>query len=220
MPLDLLELVLVFTAGLLTLFSPCSFPLLPGYISYYLGSNAPLTRAYTVGLACALGIIAVFLAIGVAVSMLGDLASKHIPFLQAIAGVAIIIMGATMIAQIKLPTISVKSKAPRMRNLAGVFSYGVIYGLVASGCSAPIFLSIMLYAFASGGMLYGMIVFITYAMGVGLPIIAISILTAKAKEALLRRIVKRTLLLQLVGSLILITIGIYLISSYLYPFTL
>lgn len=43
MPLDALSLVgFAFTAGAFTFFAPCAYPLLPGYVSYYLGrSTAP-----------------------------------------------------------------------------------------------------------------------------------------------------------------------------------
>lgn len=57
MGLNLLDLSFAFTAGI---FSPCSYPLLPGYISYYLGSKAPISKAISGSLMCALELIAVF----------------------------------------------------------------------------------------------------------------------------------------------------------------
>ena len=35
--MNLSLLVFAFTAGLISFFSPCAFPMLPAYISYYLG---------------------------------------------------------------------------------------------------------------------------------------------------------------------------------------
>ena len=38
--LDSLRLGLAFSAGVATFFAPCAFPLLPGYVAYYLGHGA------------------------------------------------------------------------------------------------------------------------------------------------------------------------------------
>lgn len=211
-----LDITLALTAGVFTLLSPCSFPLLPGYISYYLGLDSfSYSKAVVSGLLCASGIIIVFSTIGVSVSAFGVLVSRHIPLLHVVAGVAIILMGIMMVAQVKLPTISMGLKVPRAKGFIGIFLYGIIYGLASAGCSAPIFFSIILYSFASEGLLYGTMIFIAYAMGMGLPIIAISIFVIKAKEIILRRIMRATpLLLQVISGLFLIIIGIHLIYSY------
>lgn len=172
-----LEIALAFMAGVSTLFSPCSFPLFPGYVLYYLGSKL-LPKAALGGLACASGIIAVFLVIGVALSLLGNLVSKYMPFLQVVAGVTIVSMGALMVSGRTL-MFSLKLRAPKNRGFAGLLLYGIVYGLAAAGCSAPIFFSMLLYAFSLGGILHGAVVFAAYAMGVGLPMIIVSILVSE-----------------------------------------
>ena len=37
--MDISLMGFAFTAGLISFFSPCAFPMLPGYISYYFGYN-------------------------------------------------------------------------------------------------------------------------------------------------------------------------------------
>ncbi|MCX8205393.1 MAG: cytochrome c biogenesis CcdA family protein [Candidatus Nezhaarchaeota archaeon] len=211
---DPLGVALAFTAGTLTLLSPCSFPLLPGYVLYYLGSRPSPSRAFLGGLACALGVVTTLLSIGVAASLLGDLASKHIPLLQAGAGVAIASTGALVAIRAKLPTPRTGLEAPRRGGLTGLFLYGAVYGLAAASCSAPVFLSILLYAFASGGALQGVLVFAAYSMGTGLPMAAVTALAAEAKEAAFKKIAKSTPLLQTASGLLLIAMGAYL--AYLY----
>ncbi|MCW4036673.1 MAG: cytochrome C biogenesis protein, partial [Candidatus Bathyarchaeota archaeon] len=60
MSLDLPGLAFALTAGVLTVFSPCGYALLPGYVSYYLGSRLSLMRAVYGGVACTLGLVTVF----------------------------------------------------------------------------------------------------------------------------------------------------------------
>ncbi|MEM4700084.1 MAG: cytochrome c biogenesis protein CcdA [Candidatus Nezhaarchaeales archaeon] len=205
-----LEVALAFMAGALTLLSPCSFPLLPGYISYYLGSKS-LPKAALGGLVCASSVIAVFSAVGAVASALGGLASKHVPLLQVGASAVIALMGFVMAFEGRAPSFSVRLGAPRRRGLAGLLLYGVVYGLAAAGCSAPIFLSVVLYAFSFGGALHGALVFVAYAMGIGLPIVLVSVLAAKIKEAVLARAVGAAPLMRAVGGYSLIAIGLYLL---------
>jgi len=215
---DLSGLTLIFTAGALTLLSPCGFPMLPGYISYYMGAKASLEKAVSGGVACTLGLLTVFSAIGVVVSTLGSLVSRYIPLLELVAGLIVIFMGISMIAEIRFPTFFTISRAPRQRGLIGVFLYGVVYGLAALGCSAPIFFSILFYAVSAGGPLYGMITFVVYAIGMGLPIIITTILVAKAKKFMLERMVKMIPWFQKISGIVLIIIGAYLIYFYYVSF--
>jgi len=216
--LDLPGLALAFSAGVLTLFSPCSFPMLPGYVLYYMGSEAPPRRYLSAGAACTSGILAVFSAIGLAASTLRLITPQHASLLGLIAGLIVMSMGIGVIAGLKPLLPFAVARAPRRKGLAGAFLYGVAYGLAASGCSAPVFLSMILYAVAAGGALgpfYGAVVFLFYALGMALPLVAITALVAKAKGLALRKIAKATPWLQRASGALLIAMGAYVVFSYL-----
>lgn len=210
---DFTGFIFAFTAGFLALFSPCAFPLLPGYVSYYMGSKAPLARALQGGGVCALGVILVFTSMGVAVSYLGRLASRFIPLFGGIAGVALIFLGVAMLLGVKRLSFTVPVKASREEGFKGLFIYGVLYGLAGTGCSAPIFLSVVLYAMASGGLMEGAVVFTAYALGIGLPLMAVTVLTAKAKRLLMERVYRFMSITQKIGGALLIIIGLYLVYT-------
>ncbi len=214
MSFDPSSLAFIFAAGALALFSPCGFPMLPGYISYYMGVKASLEKTVAGGVACTLGLLTVFSVIGVVVSTLGSIISRYIPLLELVAGLLVIFMGVSMIFKMRFPTLFTISKAPRQRGLIGVFLYGVAYGLATLGCSAPIFFSMLFYAFASGGPLHGIATFMVYAIGMGLPIIIITIFVARAKKFMLERMVKMIPWFQKASGIILIIIGAYLIYFY------
>lgn len=214
MALNLSELTIVLFAGAAALLSPCGYPMLPGYISYYVGTKAPVEKAIRGGIACTLGLLAVFSIIGFAASIFGSLISQHIPFLELVAGAAMIVMGTSMIIEIKFPLSFSKLRAPKHKGLIGIFLYGSIYGLATLGCSGPIFFSVLFRAVASGGFVYGMITFIAYALGMGFPIIVTTFLVAKTKELVLKRIMEMTPWLQKISGMILIVIGVYLIYFY------
>ncbi|UCE28976.1 MAG: cytochrome c biogenesis protein CcdA [Candidatus Bathyarchaeota archaeon] len=218
MALDVSGVAFYFTAGALALLSPCGFPMLPGYISYYMGTKTSLEKAVSGGFACTLGLLTVFSAIGIGVSALGSFVSRYIPFLEIVAGAIVIFMGITMIMEIRFPAFFTISKAPKRKGLIGVFFYGVAYGLATLSCSAPIFFSILFYAVAAGGPLDGIIAFVVYALGMGLPIIVATVFVVKAKRLMLRRIVKVMPWVQKISGLGLIVVGIYLICFYYQSF--
>ncbi|MFQ6080714.1 MAG: cytochrome c biogenesis CcdA family protein [Candidatus Bathyarchaeia archaeon] len=214
MPLDLPGLTFIFAAGASALLSPCGFPMLPGYISYYMGSKASLGKAVPSGVACTLGLVTVFSIIGAMASILGSLINPYIPLLELVAGLATIVLGVSMLIEIKFPTFSLPLRAPKRRGFIGLFLYGAVYGLATLGCSAPIFFAILFWAIAGGGVLTGIITFMIYAMGMGLPLILTTILLAMAKEMTLKRMVKMLPWLQRISGIILIIIGVYLIYFY------
>lgn len=189
--------------------------MLPGYISYYMGAKVSMEKALAGAAACTLGLLTVFSAIGVVVSTLGGFISQYIPLLELAAGLIVAFLGISMIFEIRFPTFFTISTAPTQKGLIGVFLYGVAYGLATLGCSAPIFFSILFYAVAAGGSLYGIITFVVYAIGMGLPITITTILIARAKKFLLKKMMKMLPWLQKIGGLVLITIGAYLIYYYI-----
>jgi len=192
--------------------------MLPGYISYYMGAKASSGKAVSAGVACTLGLVTMFSLIGVVASILGSVINPYIPLLGLVAGVATILLGASMLVEIKLPTFLVPLQAPKRRGLIGIFLYGVIYGLATLGCSAPIFFAVLFWAIAGGGPLSGIITFMVYAVGMGIPLILTTILVAMAKEMTLKRIGKMLPWLQKISGIILIIIGAYLIYFYYVSF--
>lgn len=206
--------MLIFTAGVLALLSPCGYPMLPGYVSYYLGADVSVGKAVPSGVACTLGLISVFTAIGAAASFLGVLISSYLPFLELAAGIVVIFLGISILAGFRLPAFWAKITAPRRRGLIGIFLYGAAYGLATLGCSAPVFFSILFYAVAARGLIGGMVAFIVYAIGMGLPLVLTTILVAKAKELTLRKMLSAMPMLQRLSGVVLVLIGIYLIFFY------
>jgi cytochrome c biogenesis protein CcdA len=164
MPLDPLGLTFAFTAGVFALFSPCAFPLFPGYISLYLGIDVPVKKAIECGTVCALGLLAVLCAIGLVASVTGSLVFTYIPFLQPVVGLFMILMGLSMIIEISLPSFqpSISARA-RMT----------------------------------------------------LPLVITTIVVARSRDLLVKKVVRATPILHRISGVALILLGVYLTSSYM-----
>jgi cytochrome c biogenesis protein CcdA len=216
MSLDTAGIAFAFTAGLLSIFSPCGYALLPGYISYYLGSDFSVVRAVTGGLACTLGLMTLYSVIGVLASGLGVVLSSVIPTVSLVAGLLMIAMGAATLLHVNLPFIQVGASPSRRQGLVGLYLFGLVYGVAGVGCSAPVFISVFFYAL-SGGVLNGVVTFLVYGLGMGLPLIVTSVLVARAKEVMIGRISMATERFQRLSGVVLVAVGIYLIYyNYVY----
>lgn len=155
-------------SGLAAFFSPCVFPLLPGYVVYRLGESqqARLGRAAAIGLAGAGGVVVVNLMIGALIAALGTATPfqpdprRDIPAVLAVrfvAGVTVVVRGRLALSG---PTLG--SAVARFGSaLAGVgsgsagtlattFVYGLTYNAAGLGCTGPILLALVVYALASG----------------------------------------------------------------------
>jgi cytochrome c-type biogenesis protein len=210
---DLTGLVFAFTAGVLSIFSPCGYALLPGYVSYYLGSDLSLVRAVVGGLACTLGLVTVFSVVGALASSLGVLMPQLIPVLDILAAVILMVLGVAMLRQTNIPYLQLNVRPTTRRGLAGLYMFGLVYGIAGVGCSAPVFLSVLLFA-VSESWINGVLTFTVYAFGMGVPLVLTSVLVAEAKDILIRRISGATERLHKLGGTVLILVGLYLFYTY------
>jgi cytochrome c-type biogenesis protein len=170
---------IVFLGGVLTSLTPCVYPMIPITISI-IGGQKQRTRlqslllsiVYVLGIAVtysALGIIAV--ASG---SLFGSL-SSNIWVLFIVANICIL-FGLSMldVFMINIPFLStIQSAKPKGGGFLGVFVLGIIFGLVASPCTAPVLGVILAYVSTSRSYAYGVSLLFTYAMGVGVLLIII-----------------------------------------------
>lgn len=201
-----IPLVLVFSAGFVTLLSPCGYVLLPVYISYYLGGKVDLKGALRGSLTSVLGILLVFGAAGLTLGFASSLIQSIIPHLTLIAGIIIFVMGVSKAFEINLPFPVLPT---RFNKPAGFFTYGVIYAFTGSGCTFPIFFSVLLYASLSPG-LGSTITMLTYASGVAIPLIITAILAAKINQLALTRIAHIAPKIHRASGFALIAAGAYL----------
>ena len=164
---------LAFSAGTATFFAPCAFPLLPGYVSYFLGDTAsaveagtthdadsggdalvgriraPLARALLVSVVAGLGMVTVYVGLTALAATLGAAALSDIAVLELVVGAVFVVAGSAMAAGWKVSR-SLVQLPERRRTVTGFFAFGVLYATAAAGCTAPLFLAVVLKGVSSG----------------------------------------------------------------------
>jgi len=221
------DITFAFNAGIVAFLSPCSFPLLPAYISYYLRLEEPpsgkgqatpvLKKGILGGTVCAVGAILVLITIGIGVSAFGGAIEPYIPKMEPIVGVILVIMGMLMLSGAPLG-FRIKIKASTRRGYTSLFGFGILYALATAGCVAPVFLGVVSRA-VSSGFVGGMAIFLSYALGLSLLLITVTVLVASAKEIVMTKLMRAMPYVERVGAIILIVVGVYLICYYFITFS-
>ena len=223
--LEALRLGFAFSLGAATFFAPCAFPLLPGYVAFYLGrcddapssSVARLRRAAVVGVLTSLGFFLVYAALAGVVGAVGARALRNISVLELVVGSLLIVLGTAMAAgRLHLDRLSVPLPE-RRRSPASFVGFGVVYAAAAAGGTAPLFIGLAGVAL-SGGTVGAVATFAAYAAGMSALMILVTGLTAVGRDQVLRRVSRNTGRINRVAGAVLAAAGAYQIYLFLFRF--
>ena len=218
------QLTFAFTGGLFTFLAPCAYPLLPGYVAYFLGdeseATAPLAvrlrRALVVAGATSLGFFLVYAALAGLATALGAGALSGISLLELVVGTLLIVLGVAMATGRFQPRTHVPLPE-RRRSVGGFFAFGVVYAAAAAGCTAPVFVGIATVALGSGPT-GAVLTFGAFAAGMSLLMLTVTLLAAVGRDAVLRRLSGQTGRLTRVAGVVLVVAGIVQLYYYLVVF--
>ncbi len=204
-----LDLLFALTAGFGTFFSPCAYPLLPGYVGYYVSQTegtgrslgGPLLRGITAG-------VGIFLTFAVSIGLVftvGYHTVAGIELLEPIVGVALLVLGA-LVAVDRAPSLSVPLPKRRSSVLGfGVFGAG--YAVAAIGCVVPLFVGVVGRALAlpTGGAL---LVLGTYVGTVLVLMVALTVVAGVGVATGAGRLSARASLLKRAAGVVMVAAGI------------
>jgi cytochrome c biogenesis protein CcdA len=171
--------------------NPCGFPLLPAFLSFYLGADEQqLPRAATrvlqgllVGALVTVGFVGLFALVSLPVSFGVALVARAVPWAGLATGTLLALAGLLVISGRRLPMpLHLQLPVRRQRKFAAMLLFGVGYGAASLGCTLPLFLTLV-GASAGGNKIT---VFLAYAAGTALVLMALSVVVALAREGLVR----------------------------------
>jgi cytochrome c-type biogenesis protein len=212
-------LALALVAGALASVNPCGFPLLPAFLSFYVGAKeedlprapARVGQGLLVGLLVSAGFLAVFALVGVPIAYGVTQLTSAIPW----AGLGIgILMVTAAGAGLAGRTLYLSPKRPlwvrRRRRPATVVWFGAAYAVCSLGCTLPIFVALVGASLATASVMEGTIVFGAYGLGMATMLMALSLGAALARDGLARRLKRLLPHMQRVASGLLLIAGAYL----------
>lgn len=205
-----------FIAGIGAFFAPCAFALFPGYISYYLASTGTgretPARSLRLGLTCAAGSALFFALTGAAITLVGGAVSPYLIATKPLIALAVVLLGLVLVADIRLPSLGVPlgGAVRRLPPAAGLFLYGFGYALASTGCTLPLYVSIIVLPLTSGFSGAALLTFASFAVAMALMMLLTSLLVGLAKTRLLGRLQASTAWIKRTSGAVLILAGLYL----------
>jgi len=186
----LLALPIAALAGLVSFFSPCVLPLVPGYLSYVTGvsgtdlADARRGRMVVGAVLFIAGFTAVFVSGGALFGYFGERLQNNREIISRILGVVMIAMGVFFMGL--LPWLTQREfrlhKRP-VTGLAGAPLLGALFGVGWTPCIGPTLTSVNLLAFEQGSAGRGAILTVAYCLGLGLPFVLAAVAFRRALGA-------------------------------------
>lgn len=172
--------------GIGVAFTPCVLPMYPLIAGIILGGqrSGSLLRLFSLALIYVLGMALTYTLLGVVVAAAGlrfQAALQH-PYMLIGLSLIFILLALSMFGlfQLQLPA-SVQTRLTLWSNrqqggsLPGVFLMGALAGLICSPCTTAPLSAILLYIAQSGNLWAGAGTLWLYAMGMGLPLIVVTL---------------------------------------------
>jgi cytochrome c-type biogenesis protein len=203
------------TAGGLSVLNPCGFPLLPAFLSFYLGvreerlPSAPtrMLQGLLVGALVTVGFLSLFAVVALPVSFGVGAVAAAVDWVGLATGIGLALTGAAVLTgwAPHLPPLPVL-RPRRERRPGAMLLFGVGYGGASLGCTLPILLALIGASLGAEKLA----VFGAYGAGMAVVLMALSLAVALTREGLARRLRPLLAYVNRLAALLLCASGCYL----------
>ena len=188
------SLSLAAITGALSVLNPCGFPLLPAFLSFYVGTDnsrlpsaaSRVAQGLQIGLLVTAGFLGVFTLIGLPITLGANAVARLIPWVGLAVGALLVIVGATALAGKSVRLTHAPGAHRDGRSRAAVVVFGAGYGLASLGCTLPLFLTLVAASLTSDGTASSVVVFASFGAGMGVVMMALAVTAAFARHGLTR----------------------------------
>jgi cytochrome c-type biogenesis protein len=225
-------------AGIATFFSPCSFPLMPGYLTRDLqvmdkDPKKVRTSVVSNGLAAAAGVFLFAVILGLVTVLIGSSfvgslgisgpsPNLYVRILRGTVGVFLVLLGILNLRGTRifhndsLTSIGKRlMKNGELKPSREMFAYGFGYVSVGIGCAGPILSGLLLFALSFGGAVEASVAFLVFAVTMAGLMIGVSLVVAVSPSTL-TELTHNGPRIKKVASLAQVAVGTFLVLASYY----
>lgn len=170
------SIIAAFIAGVAALFAPCCITvLLPAYFASIFRERY---KVFLMTFIFFLGILAVFLPIGLGAAALGQLFSKYHNTIFGVGGIFLIALGFILLSGKHFSLPFRVNPSLKKHNAFSVFILGIFSG-IATTCCAPVLAGVLALAALPGSIAWGGIYTLSYVFGMVAPLFLLSLFMDK-----------------------------------------
>ena len=205
-----MQYVIAFLEGIITFISPCLFPMLPIYISYFAGGGERTPSKTLKGaLGFVTGFTVVFVTLGALAGTVGSVLREYQTAVNIVSGLIVIAFGLNFLNLFRGSHRSVNT------DNMGFFSallFGVIFSIGWTPCVGAFLGSALMLASQQGHVVEGMLMLLAYSLGLGIPFVFSAVLIDYLKSAF-NWIKKNYKTINAVSGILLVLIGVLMATG-------
>lgn len=196
----------VLLAGMVSVLSPCTLPLLPAILAFSTkeGKYKPL--------AVIVGLVLSFSTMGVLTSAFGAFLINYVPYLHLLASLIIVIFGIVMLFDLqifnRLSFITSKIHTEKQGLLGGIL-LGFSLGILWIPCVGPLLGSVLVLVAVQGNLFHGALLLLIYSIGFAIPMLIIAYST-NVSSTKLRTLARYNFVVKKIAGILLIFVGLWM----------
>ena len=207
-----MDYLFTFIEGIASFISPCLLPMLPIYISYFIGEEDKKTsKAVINSIGFVLGFTIVFLALSIFASSLGGILTSKMRYIKIGFGIIIIILGLKYMDIIRIKFLDkTKGINANVKNLNffKAMLFGILFSISWTPCIGTFLSSALLLIAKQQDMGKGILLMLIYLVGLGIPFV-VSVALMKQLKEMFNFIKKHYNIIKKISGVILILMGMY-----------
>ncbi|ARZ69350.1 cytochrome C biogenesis protein ResC [Streptomyces albireticuli] len=215
----LLALPVAVLGGLVSFFSPCVLPLVPGYLSYVTGvsgtdiAEAKRGRMVAGASLFVLGFSAVFVSGGALFGNFGNDLQRYQDTISKVLGMLTIVMGLAFMGLLsRFGQREFRFHRKPAMGLAGAPLLGAMFGVGWAPCVGPTLASVNLLAMNQGSAGRGALLMFAYCLGLGVPFILAAVAFRRALGAF-GWVKRHYAWVMRAGGVMLVAVGVLLLTG-------
>lgn len=179
--LESIGLLTAFLGGLVSFFSPCTLPLVPGYMSFIGGQAGQSDRLWRLVLSVMfiLGFTLVFVALGAGSNALGQLFRQYQQEVAWVGGALMILFGVFMTGLVPMRWLQRDTRSLMAIKEGGTpvaaFGFGLVFAFGWTPCIGPILGSILALSSMASQAQQGMLLLLLYSLGLAVPFLLVAL---------------------------------------------
>ena len=210
-----MQYIISFLEGIITFISPCLLPMIPIYITYFVGGGQRKWQKTLVGaLGFVSGFTAIFVAMGALAGTIGSFFVKYQTIVNIVSGLIVIVFGLNFLGVFKWNLFKGNMKEVNTDNM-NFFSaalFGIIFSVGWTPCVGAFLGSALMLASQQGSVMTGVLMLLCYSLGLGIPFVISALLIEQLKTAF--DFIKRHYnIINKISGILLIVVGILMFTG-------
>jgi cytochrome c-type biogenesis protein len=212
-----MQYLVVFLEGIITFLSPCLLPMIPVYITFFVGGGErSVGKTLKNASGFVLGFSLVFVLLGVFASAVGTLLRQYHTALDLITGGVVVFLGMNYLGVFRLNLFSGgvgKADTADMTFFKAVL-FGVVFAVGWTPCVGTFLGSALMMAGSQGSVGEGTLMLVLYSLGLGIPFLLSAVLIDQLKSVF-RWVKNNYELFNRIAGILLILVGVAMMTGWM-----